>query len=433
MSTTANQNIILSKVDKIRSAFAKASEKNKQVIVCKLKYEDAEMMDAFCMVEDSSLSKLDDIIITFKAAFTSYNEFAAELIKELLASFQTTKELAGNNDWILKTWNPEALIKNEKDKVSPIYFFKVLQSMIEAAPDFEDKIFAYLSPKRNENKKLFSKWISNALSIGIPKRCGILVTESNTENDLTSTAGINAKGCIINPELKMDEAIKKMATAGNPSKPDVQFRKCLFNMKDGVPKKNAENIMHWRNEAKKIAIKERWKDMIVTTDLTAGTFMLHVAEKKMAIDLYEQAIRSSNELIKENPRLGNALAIQAMASKATALVSMNSYIEAIKAYEQLGDFATAANDYMNAMEAWRMAGYCYKKISQKMKALACNNKAFAAAEFLDSQLRPHTTLPYVGRELIELTPKDEAGLIALKEIDFKMKSYVGDGWQNRYK
>lgn len=433
MSTTVNQNIILSKVDKIRSAFAKASEKDKQAIVCKLKYEDVEMMDTFCMVEDSSLSKLDDIIITFKAAFTSHNEFAAELIKELLASFQTTKELAGNNEWILKNWNPDSIIKNEKDKTSPLYFFKVLHSIIDAVPSFEDKIFAYLSPKRNENKRKFSKWIQDALMLGIPEQCGILVSEISTESFLASTVGVSPKGYIINPELKMDEAIKKMATAGNPSKPDVQFRKCLFNMKDGVSKKDAGHITLWRNEAKKIAAGEGWKDMIVTTDLTAGTFMLHVGEKNKAIELYNQAITGGNALIKENLQLGNALTIQAMASKAASLVSMNNYIDAVSVYEQLGDFATTASDYMNAMEAWRMAGYCYKKISQKTKALACNNKAFAVAEFLDPQLRPHTTLPYVGKELVELTPKDEAGLKVLEEIDLKMKSYVGDEWQNKYK
>ncbi|MBL0341140.1 MAG: hypothetical protein IPP71_09550 [Bacteroidetes bacterium] len=238
MSLTPQQNLMMGKIEKMRSLLMKEMGRGKQFIVWSLKYDELEMIDSFCLVENSDHAKMEDIIIDFKTSFNDYAEYSNDLIGELRVMQEQTKGFAGDSDWVLKNWDIDKVISNVSNKSAPATFLKVVSSIAEAVPDFGGKIIAYLEPSQCEDPKALLKWLREMLTEVMPSRVTVMMAEQDSSSTLSSLCvSFPEISAIIVPDLKMDQAIKQMATAGNPANPDVQFRKCIFSMSEAVGKK----------------------------------------------------------------------------------------------------------------------------------------------------------------------------------------------------
>lgn len=200
-------------------------------------------------------------------------------------------------------------------------------------------------------------------------------------------------------------------------------------MSEAVGKKNSSLISKWHDKAVEVSKKAGWNDMSVTAHLAAGTFMLNLKNTDEAINYYNSAIDKAEELVSEGHYLGAPLIIQAYAAKGAALIAKKKYEAACECYLKMANTATGPENILNALEAWRLAGYCYRNMGDKLNAWECNWNAVAAAEGLAPDVRPHTALPYVGKELLELIPRDKDAFETKVEINNKMTTLVGDGWE----
>ena len=177
MSLTPQQNIMMGKIEKMRSLLMKQLDKNKQYIVWSLKYDEIEMMDAFCLVENSDHAKMDDIIINFKTPFTGLNDYSTALIEELRVLQEQTKDLAGDSDWVLKNWEIDKVLTVNQNKSLPGTFYSVLLSMANAVPDFGGKIIAFLEPTQIADPTGILNWLRKSLENEIPLRIVIMLNE----------------------------------------------------------------------------------------------------------------------------------------------------------------------------------------------------------------------------------------------------------------
>ena len=111
-------------------------------------------------------------------------------------------------------------------------------------------------------------------------------------------------------------------------------------------------------------------------------------------------------------------------SKGMALFVNKAYELAAEVYTKAALLAKKVGNDFLAMDAWRMAGTCFAKVSYAKDAKDCYSKAVKVGMQLEAKDRRQTTMPLAAMELFLLeSPK---GRIALNE---QMTAAIGKDWQ----
>ncbi|QYS87181.1 hypothetical protein JJC03_04330 [Flavobacterium oreochromis] len=103
-----------------------------------------------------------------------------------------------------------------------------------------------IKPIDISNKNELEKWFEYFLPL-LPKDVTILTVDVHEKKDYESFLKIaKEKGKnIIIPSLNMTSAYNELMTQGNPSDPQVEYRKCIMEMGKATGEKNIENLRHW--------------------------------------------------------------------------------------------------------------------------------------------------------------------------------------------
>ncbi|HNQ00162.1 MAG TPA: hypothetical protein PKK99_13970, partial [Bacteroidia bacterium] len=227
MNGFVEQNAISNRIEKLRTLWAEATkDKSKFVFRWYVKGDEARLIQGWYTLEGSEHGIFPELFLRFDSNMLRYEEYASNLVAELTEKFEVDKEecaAAGIN--ISFVPNPES--NSNKRSLLPLYFSDNLEKFADALPDFKENVYVLLYPGDLQNTATaYKQWIFDLVENSTFKRLKLVLLDTDEFPMFEQVTKSFPKICTtLQPDLKMDEAMRQMASAGNPAAPEVQFRK----------------------------------------------------------------------------------------------------------------------------------------------------------------------------------------------------------------
>lgn len=387
--------------------------------------DEKQMINAFLETSYLEDNPVLDFFIPFYAECTNSKYYSHELIEELREKVESDRE-AMEAEGISISWTPKAFQYEQGQEVS--YFLDSLYNFSQEAPSGE-LLVAVLMPDLINVP--FIRWLTGILDTGTPENLRLLLIELIGEVKLDEVAAAYPELVkTASLELDMPGAMRLLASAGDPADQGVKFRKGFLELSQAAATKNLSEIQRLEVNPLVIAREQGWVPMEVAVHNLVASAYIGLNQLPNALRRYEQAYGVAKKAHVAGEQVALTLAVQCLFNKGSVFIVQKAFPEAAKAFALAATHAQEANDHFQVMEAKRMHGYCLEKCSEWAEAFRVEKEALAAAELLEDTIRLNSTLPYLGKALLDLAHKmgNKAEYLQLED---KLNALAGTGWQSK--
>jgi tetratricopeptide (TPR) repeat protein len=390
--------------------------------------DELSMLKAFYSLQISDGNDTGDFFIKLSAPFANQNTYAYDLQKEFLSMVKQIQEEIEEPE--IKLWKP--LPKKPSD--SPLLHFLSMTDLFARCINLsEGYLVIYLQPQMITDNQSWLNWLMQVMQFGIPHKVRWMVMDDRRNPILNQVAKYFPKQtCSITPDLKMNAAINELASSGDPKNPGVQFRMAFVHLTQAIGKQDMALVEKTAGKAFRIAEKNNWPHMKVAVNMAKAGAYLGKKEYKQAYQIYGEGYQYASKAFKEGDPASGKLAVTTLFSQGASMLCAKDYDLALKAYLDAVPYTLETKDFYNQMEAWRMAGHCYQQLKDDKRAWDAYWNALETGPKLEKEIRPSSTLPFIGQELLTLAGKVKK-MDLYKLIQDRMVFLVGNDWAEKAK
>lgn len=388
--------------------------------------DEKQMMEAFLETTYQVQNPLPDLFFPFYTPFANLPGYSNALVAELHQNLESDRE-ALEAAGIQISWQPEPTGEGEEDEA---YFLRNLSQFASQYPLPQAGVLVAVLMPAGMGKQ-YGKWLVKAVRAGIPNNLRLLVLDQAGAEVLGVFADKFPKKVISSClDLDMPNAIRQLASAGNPADPGVKFRKAFLDLAQAASSKDLAAVQRLEIAPLSIAREQGWAPMEIAVHSLVASAYIGLNKLPEAVGHYDLALQLAKKAYSTGEKSALTLAIQCLSNKGSVLISGKSYSEAANAFGSAAALAQEAGDQFQVMEAKRMHGFCLEKSGDPASAFQVEKEGLAAAEQIDESLRKNSTLPYLGQSLLELAYrlgyKD-----AYAAIEKQMTTLAGPDWQDK--
>jgi len=312
-------NPIARMVESLQSKWLEATSQcsNYKLIRWLVQPEESAIVNGFYQLESSPYGSLPEFFLVLFTPFEKSEEaFSRRLISDWTEIWKQDKFVEQSG----VKWNPEQWLKKVENTSQPE---RILAEMLI---DFQTQICKKtqtlvlgLIPRSVGDFGIFNSWIINMIK-QLPPEIKLSLTDHTGKNYLKeSFKYFKDEALTIEcPDMGLNKAIRQMATSGDANNPEVNFRKCLYNMSDGVTAKNEKHIHEWGKKALRIAQETGVKSFLASAYLIYAGFLMHL-KKEETDELLDSGIRIAEAAIKNEDKESVGILLQLYGYKAAYL------------------------------------------------------------------------------------------------------------------
>lgn len=423
-----NQNPVSQRIDLMRTQWEKAiAAPGTQVLRWFVKPDEWRMVDAFFEIEASSQGELPDIFFKIETPFQDERYYLRQLHEDWKERYDSDKETFE----LLK--QSGVAINYEPGDDHTLSFFDEIQKLAVAisTPELQRNIVLFLVPSSVSEVKLYLSWLEHYIKNGLPPQVKLMIVDDEENKRYTRFSDNYPRQVkTIVPDLNMSKVMRQMATSGNPAAPDVQFRKCVFEMADATAKKDADLVESLGKKAVDIATKAGWKHLIATASMITAGYLLSLKKYKRSEALYNEAITTCRNAYADGDTACGILLVQCHSLRGASMQLQGEKTMAMQSYVQMAQQAEEINDPLNAMEGWRLAAHTAEKSGKPKDSFDYYSHAFEKGKLLDEKIRTASSFLMVGEGLLE-TAALSGNSHRVPEIKEQMASFAGKNWETQ--
>lgn len=389
-----------------------------------LNQENSDLVRAFIQLQVTGNGEELDFFVQFKSNFTSPQQYTLSLREELMEQYASMQQVLKQEKQELEDWQTPAIEIPSSEQ-------HILLSHWQSFLDHYGHLFLnwvlVLTPTQIDSINDWQTWLFNTVKV-LPKSMKLLILDSD-EKPLFKTLLDAENPYIVSScsKAKMSDAMDKVLQEADDGSESSAYQQHYTKLVRLAANNGDEN--HASDVAKSaynIATEKGWFDQQVTVLLTYASLLLNQNKSEHSLSYYTKAIDLCKENLETKPNpAAPKLLVQSLTSKATAYFNHQAYQQAADTYAEAAEVAKLGGDHIMSMENWRMSGYCQQQLQQKQAANdACIN-ALISGEQLAENIRPDTTLPFVGKMMQEL------GVLPNEVIQQEMMTLVGTDWEQR--
>jgi hypothetical protein len=228
-------------------------------------------------------------------------------------------------------------------------------------------------------------------------------------------------------DLRMQDAIRQIATAGAATDPYAFFRKCMFEMGDAALKKNKPLLSEWGEKAIETSKKLTDKSLLATAYITYAGMLFSFRDHQLINQLLDTGMRLCKQEIAAGNESIKPLLLQYYTYKGADCQIQKERQEALDWFMKAGDEAVVFGYTVQAIssyyKAWVFADY---KNWNTEKLKACE-KALQLTDRLTTEEIQSSEYPFMAYDFLQQKQSDESALA--KQTEDKMIDAYGPGWQ----
>ena len=387
--------------------------------------DEKAMIGAFLEATLRDEDQTDDFFLPFYTGFTAPAQYSRQLVEELGNNLNSDRE-AMEAEGLRVDWQPEPFEPGQDGGVK--YFLRHCQRFAQQCPAAQ-RLVAVLAPVVVTPQ--LATWLAEALRAGIPANLRLLVI-SQAGEELPEGMASRFPGQLLTQRLNLDmpEAVRQLATAGDPTDPGVKFRKAFLEVAQAASDNDLPKVKRLETLPLAIARQHGWLPMEIAVHGLVAAACIGADQLPEALQRYERAFQVAQRAKAAGEKSAATLAIQCLLNQGSVGIGMQAYPAAAQAYANAAELAEEAGDYYQVMEAKRLRSYCLEQTGEWAGAFEVAQEALVAAERLEENIRHHSTLPYLGQSLLDLAYRMGEKRRHV-EIEEKMKALAGANWQKR--
>ena len=403
-------------------------------------FHDVDIVDRFLQIEASPTGRFEDLFFRFESEYTGCDEkFEKDLFNEYLSWFDDSHEddrkivaALRNDGLLLSGYKPDKQLEPSAENL-----WKEMLRFKSCIRDLEKVHFClYIVQGRTEGCDM-SGWYKAILEQGIPEGIRLVTIDYAGKRKVKLSPSPNV--WLINPELKMEEALNNEMDRGSYQNNTVgvegRYRKqirtvldCALNKDKSKLEKEIQQLLDLAHEMK-------------TVQTTVGTYMIvslawfYAKENEKCEEYADLALNESEKYGMENSETATEMYPSwkgAMMLKAAMLIYKKRRREAIAVYERLAEEATRRADAFYIMEGYRLAGYLFYELSEYTNAFEYNLLALAGGSYLERDVRRQSTFLQAANLALHLCSQNRSS-DDLEIMKTQLKDWLGDDWESLVK
>lgn len=444
-------NPITIRLDEMATAWKKIVRPQHRLIRWMLRPEESRMYEGFCRLEASPHGKLDNLFVFFYTPFVSFETYSFELIKNWLREFDDkeqqpmlSKAAVTGVTGVAGEWDL-SVFKNAVASENYAACDELLSLLIESYRTRvglpQTSFVLSLLPKQLNAAKQFLQWMERWMERPQPTAVQLLVFDHADGNYWGEVfEKYREEAVTLQHDLRMQEAIRQIATAGSATDPYALFRKCLFEMGDAATKKNAPLLHAWGEKAIEAGKKSGDKNLLATAYITYAGMLFSFSDHlkigqllDMGMRLCKQAIAAGNDSLK--PLLLQYYTYKG-ADCQVQKERKDAFLWFMKAGDEAVNFGFAAQAVSAYYKAYLFADY--KKL-HKEKTRACQSAMQLTDQLTDEEVQA-SEYPLMAYEFLRQQEDDQAdewkdretgklrGVDLKKKVEEKMLASYDTDW-----
>jgi hypothetical protein len=398
-----------------------------------LQPEDHRMYEGFCRLESSAHGKLDNLFVFFYTPFINEKNFSHALMQNWLNEYDNPEQQQLiKQSGITTPWNVEPFRKAVRDN-NYLVCDSLLPDMIHAYRVWvgQPKASFVLSllPKQMSSTQQFVKWLQ--LYMQTPKHAGIqLLLFDHKGGEFWDPVFEEYAGeaLTLHHDLRMQEAIRQIATAGAASDPYAFFRKCMFEMGDAASKKNKTALNEWGRKAIESAKKTADKNLLATAYITYSGMLFSFREHTLINELLDTGMRLCKQQVAAGNESMKPLLLQFYTYKGADCQVQKERREALDWFMKAGDEAVAFGLAAQAVSAYYKAWVFANYKNWKDEKLAAATRALQLSDRLTTEEILSSEYPFMAYDYWQLKYLHEDNSL-VKTVEAKMIEAYGNTWQ----
>lgn len=426
-------NPITVRLDEMVKVWKQKVQPQHSLIRWMLQPEDHRMYEGFCRLESSAHGKLDNLFLFFYTPFINEKSFSHAIMQNWLKEFDDPEQQkliaqAG----IKTTWNV-APFRKAVDEKNYLVCNSLLPDMIHAYRAWVGQpnasIVLSLLPKQMASTQQFNKWLQQFMET--PKHAGIqlLVFDHNGSNFWGKVfEEYTDEALTLHHDLRMQDAIRQIATAGAATDPYAFFRKCMFEMGDASTKKNKSLLNEWGVKAVESAKKTGDKNLLATAYITHAGMLFSFKDHILINELLDTGMRLCKQQVAAGDEALKPLLLQYYTYKGADCQIQKERREALDWFMKAGDEAVVFGFASQAVSAYYKAWVFANYKGWKEEKLAAAAKALRLSDQLTAEEIQASEYPFMAHDYWQLKYLNEEDSL-VKVLEAKMTEAYGNTWQ----
>jgi len=374
-----------------------------------IKPDQARLYEGFLRLESTPNGGLPDVPIVLLTAFENKETHSKNLIRDWIDTFKKDEKLQQDLETrnLKFTWNVsefETKLENENTDCD-VLLLEMLSTFQKAMPNPQLPLALSLYPYSVEETKDYEKWIDRLMQLGLPDKVRFMffdyVEERYFDQLIKNYSDISTSLAV---PLDLQGAINKIASAGDPNDPEVQFRQCMIEMSKSVTKKKLSRLHVWGKKGLTVTQKSGSKSAFATAHVIYAGMLFNFKEYKNIEELLQKGLAIAKQGLSGGDETCKPIIIQNYGYQASCKQLQKQKDTAVDLFCKQADISIEYGFGPQALTAWWL-GYNVIKKRDQNKYTAIVTKAYQYGISLAPEMIKSTCLAYIAADYYNIAEK----------------------------
>ncbi|OAB78732.1 hypothetical protein [Cochleicola gelatinilyticus] len=396
-----------------------------QVVRWLIKPEQARIYQGFLKLESTAHGSLPDMTFVLLSHFEDEKTYSQQLIKDWAEAFKRDADITKQLAWDI---TPQAEVATEMTTPADALLLQMLSDFQRALPDPKQFVTLCLYPHLVSDSKYFDKWIRNIIKEEIPKYVRIMLFDYAEERFFDTTFSKNTACCkSLEVPLDVAGATSKLASAGDPNDPEVQFRHCIINMSEAMGRKERAEVHKWGEKGMEVMQRTGSKSNFATAHIVYAGMLFSFKDFETIDTLLAKGLAITNQGITAGDKICTTLLIQYYGYMATSKQLQKKKEEAADLFCKQADTAVEMGQPQQPLTAWWMAYNVIKKKDKERYNMLVKD-AYHFGRKQDKEILKASCMPFIAADYYNILDRSN-DMEAATNVDTFMKTVENDNWR----
>ena len=426
-------NPVMQRLGEMAGRWRKEVTPRHRLIRWMLRPEDSRMYEGFCRLEASPQGSLDNLFVFFYTPFLSAEEYSHAIIGNWLQEYdENTEQRAllaakgARGEWYTSHYRTAFVAKDYA--ACDVLLPEMIHSYRDWLGMSQTPVVMALLPRQFNGPAAFNAWLKTWMCQSLPGSTQLLLFDHLQGNFWGETfERYSDDSCTLQHDLRMEQAIREIASAGAATDPQAAFRQCLFEMGEAAAARDRPRVQDWGEKALALG-KKTGDDTLLSTAYISYAGMLFQFKAHDKIDsLLDSGAQICRKGVARGEESLKSLLLQYYAYMGSHCQLRKQRKEALGWFMQMGEEAQAYGYWSQALSAYyKVFVFARYKHFEEEKA-----HAVRAAMQLTDRLGPDeitsSEYPFLALEFVKRPLKDTE--LSRSQVTQKMEDVFGPGWQ----
>jgi hypothetical protein len=274
----------------------------------------------------------------------------------------------------------------------------------------------------------FAAWLETWMQQDLPDGIQLLLFD-HVQGNFWGTVfeKYTVQSCTMQHDLRMEQAIREIATTGAATDPQASFRQCLFGMGEASAKMDRQQLHDWGEKALALGRKSGDALLLATAYISYAGMLFNFKAHEKIDTLLEEGLQVCIKGIGKGEESMKSLLLQYYAYKGSHCQIREQRKEALGWFMRMAEEAGAFGFFTQAISAWYKTFIFarYKNFDTE------KDKAVLSAMQLTDKLGPEEILsseyPFLAAAFVQDRLDKWAGL--RQQVEEKMQQVCGADWR----